>query len=342
MRLHGIIHKAMPIHAAGAESMFQAIAKWLVARGHSVSATVAHAEGAWELDGVRYVGEARPSEEPIEAADLLLTHLDQTRIAAWWATRQRKPLCHVVHNDQQLAFHRVRAHEAQLVIFNSRWIEAAVRWRGPSIVIPPPVFAADYDVRVKRHPHHHSFNPWEGCGDAVVLVNLSKAKGGDLFWELARALPDRRFIGVLGAYGEQIVPKDIPANVEVWENRPDPRDFYRRARVILMPSSYESWGRVAVEAAASGIPTIAHPTPGLGESMGMAAIFCSRYVPNDWLDALDWLDDPSNYGERSRMALQRAERLDPEASLLALEAELEATVARGWTRASGINPKARR
>ncbi|WP_262928542.1 glycosyltransferase family 4 protein [Streptomyces sp. CBMA152] len=45
---------------------------------------------------------------------------------------------------------------------------------------------------------------------------------------------------------------------------------YSRSRVILMPSLYESWGRVAVEAFASGIPVIAHTTPGLVESMGEA------------------------------------------------------------------------
>lgn len=327
--LHAIIHKAAPIHNAGAEAYFHSVAKWLVARGHRVSASVAHAEGTWELDGVTYVGESRPSQEPIDAADLLLTHLDMTRIAAWHATRLKKPLVHLVHNDAQLKFHRVRPHEAQLVVFNSRWIEAAVKWSGPSIVIPPPVFAADYDVRPQQ-------------GDAYVLVNLSEAKGGDLFWTLARAMPDRRFIGVLGAYGKQIVPKDIPPNVEVWENRPDPRDFYREARVILMPSSYESWGRVPVEAAASGIPTIAHPTPGLGESMGWAAIFCSRYRPIDWIYALDMVDDSTTYAERSRLAHARSLMLDPEPHLLALEAELEATVERGWSRPSGVNPKTRR
>ncbi|MFE4971343.1 glycosyltransferase [Kitasatospora sp. NPDC056651] len=50
---------------------------------------------------------------------------------------------------------------------------------------------------------------------------------------------------------------------------------YARSRVVLMPSSHESWGRVGVEAFASGIPVIAHPTPGLAECLGHAGI----YVP---------------------------------------------------------------
>lgn len=325
MRLHAIIHKAPPQHNAGAEHYFHAMAKWLVSRGHECSASVAHTEGTWELDGVRYVGEKQPASGPVRAADLLLTHLDQTRIAAYHSTQNRKPLIHLVHNDRQLKFWRVKPHEASLVVFNSRWIDDAVQWSGPSTVIPPPVFVEDYEVARE--------------GDAVVLVNLSEAKGAKVFWELARSEPHRRFIGVLGAYGEQIVPETIPENVEVWENRADPRDFYREARVILMPSSYESWGRVPVEAAASGIPTIAHPTPGLGESMGPAAIFCSRYCPTDWWYALHQLDDPEFYAARSQMARMRAEYLNPQANLESLERELQEAAERGWSKGAATNPK---
>lgn len=259
-----------------------------------------------------------PHPFPLDDADLVVTHLDQTRIAAYNATRAHKPLVHLIHNDAQLRFHRVKAHEAALVVFNSQWVANVAQWEGPQIVLPPPVFANDYKVPppFQRRP-------------SLVLVNLSEAKGGPLFWELARRQPRRHFIGVLGAYGEQIVPEDIPKNVEVWENRPDPRDFYRRAWVILMPSSYESWGRVPVEAAASGIPTIANPTLGLGESMGPAAIFASRDRIEDWEWALTMLDDYRFYQERAALARARSKMLNPEPGLMALEAQLQATIERG-------------
>ena len=54
-------------------------------------------------------------------------------------------------------------------------------------------------------------------------------------------------------------------------NTPDPRDFYRVSRVVLMPSLWrESLGRVAVEAMANGIPVLASDRGALPETLGDA------------------------------------------------------------------------
>ncbi|MFZ4156354.1 glycosyltransferase [Streptomyces pseudogriseolus] len=66
-----------------------------------------------------------------------------------------------------------------------------------------------------------------------------------------------------------------------------------------MPSLYESWGRVAIEAFASGIPVIAHPTPGLVESLGDAGIFAYRDDLGAWIHALHALKDPANWTQAS-------------------------------------------
>jgi glycosyltransferase involved in cell wall biosynthesis len=195
-------------------------------------------------------------------------------------------------------------------------------------VLHPPVFTDDY---VTDGPHDH-----------VTLVNVSLAKGSETFWDLARAEPARKFLGILGAYGIQDVPQELPENVTIRDNTADARTIYRDTRVLLMPSSYESWGRCAVEAACSGIPTLASPTPGLLEALDSAGNFmhvavselpesgiAARLVPEQgpvelWQDALGRLDDADYYTQRSEAAKRRAASLEAlvDTQLLELEARL--------------------
>ena len=101
----------------------------------------------------------------------------------------------------------------------------------------------------------------------------------------------------------------LPPNVEVLPNQRDARRVYAQTSVLLMPSHYESWGRCAVEAAASRIPTLAAPTPGLTETevpVGFAD-------PGDidlWATLLEaLLTDPAARAAAGARALLEAERL---------------------------------
>jgi glycosyltransferase involved in cell wall biosynthesis len=54
-------------------------------------------------------------------------------------------------------------------------------------------------------------------------------------------------------------------------NTPDPRDFYRVSRVVLVPSVWrETFGRVAAEALANGLPVLASDRGALPETLGDA------------------------------------------------------------------------
>ena len=143
----------------------------------------------------------------------------------------------------------------------------------------------------------------------MTMVNLTVSKGCEVFYELARRRRGDRFLGVLGAYGHQII-RQIP-NVGIQQHTGNMRDdVYARTRVLLMPSDYESWGRVAVEAMCSGIPVIAHPTDGLRESLGDAGIFCDRDDVDAWQRELERLDDPREYAAASNLAARRSDELD--------------------------------
>lgn len=298
MRLVAHVHMAAPEHGAGAEWMLQSIAAWLVSRGHEVTILASAAlPGVRSHQGVEIIG--APTAEEIACAwewcDVAVTHLDRTIDAMLLCVDHQKPLVHLVHNDKQILANGLNKGVAQLVVFNSRWLQDANGWWAhPSMVVYPPTFVADYS----------------GCegGDAVTLINLQAAKGALSFYAAARALPHRSFLGVTGAWGPQL---EDGSHARVWANQADVRAVYRETRVLLMPSFYESWGRCAIEAACSGIPTIAHPTPGLVESLGQAGLFCDRDNVTEMTALIEQLyGSDLFYQSASALAAERALELE--------------------------------
>lgn len=304
------VHMYPPLHLAGAELMLHSILRWLVARGWECRVCVIGGRGYrygiggdYELDGVRV---SEDEVATLTGADVIITHLDRTRESMSIAQYLGVPLVHLVHNHLTLKRNNVDA--AELVVFNSEWLAEAVAWTGPTAVLHPPVWADDYRVKPD--------------GDAITLVNLQVDKGVRVFYALARRYPEHRFIGVRGAYGVQ-VEESLP-NLEIVGPVVDMRDVYRETRILLMPSTYESYGRVAIEAACSGIPTIAAPTPGLREALGDAAVYAEARDNAAWATALEQVD--RDWADWSTRARARADSLDPEAELTVLESALRALV----------------
>jgi glycosyltransferase involved in cell wall biosynthesis len=149
-------------------------------------------------------------------------------------------------------------------------------------------------------------------GNAITLINMNENKGGKLFWQLARLLPNHKFIGVKGAYGKQVEHEKKLPNVTILNNTPDIQEVYKETKIVLMPSSYESWGRVAIEAGCSGIPTIASPTPGLKESLDYAGVFADVDDVADWVEAINMLDNSENYKKYSNLSKKRSDEVTKE------------------------------
>jgi hypothetical protein len=249
----------------------------------------------------------------VRQADVLISHLECVPSTSALARGYGKPVVVLCHNTHRPTFRDMAAGNTALAVYNSRWMQAeaelffaeypkSVR-PGGSIIVRPPVFADDYATKP---------------GKAITLVNCNVEKGGKVLEALARRMPDQQFLAVRGAYGEQILP-DLP-NVEVLDHvdGADMRErVYARTRVLLMPSSYESWGRAGVEALASGIPVVAHPTPGLCESLGEAGVFVDRNDVDGYEAVLRKLLTPAEYRLASKRAKARSAELDPSAELAA-------------------------
>lgn len=316
MKLLAWVHMAAPLHGAGAEWMLHSLFAEMVKRGHECEIVAAYASGSWTLDGVCIHGAASPglAECMWEWCDLAVTHLDKEREACNLATTYDRPLIHLAHNARQLQHNAVPAWHP--VIFNSWSLADANGPRtGPVYIIPPPVDAWRYQVGK--------------IGDSNVLVNMSAEKGAKTFYALARALPEQRFLGVMGAYGTQLVERHHQ-NVRLIPQQPDMRRVFAEAKVVLMPSVMETYGRVAIEAAVNGLPVIAHPTPGLEESLGSAGIFHHRDDVGAWAASLRFLHNAQGEWNRtSRRMLKRSRELDPTPAYDLFAEACEEAIARG-------------
>ncbi|MEU1071937.1 MULTISPECIES: glycosyltransferase family 4 protein [unclassified Streptomyces] len=290
----------------------------LVERGHDVSVWLSRygtASKEYEYRGIKVIPLASRLDFPtaVRGASVLLAHLETVPSTASLARGYGKPLAVVCHNTHLPTFRDMAAGGTALAVYNSLWMRAeaelffaeypkSVR-PAAELIVRPPVFTEEYRTKP---------------GGAVTLVNCNPEKGGHVLRKLAERMPDQQFLAVKGAYGQQVLP-DL-ANVEVVEHV-DGREMrervYARTRVLLMPSSYESWGRVGCEALASGIPVVAHPTPGLCESLGEAGIFVDREDIDGYEAVLRKLTAPAEYRLASKRAKARSAELDPAADLAA-------------------------
>lgn len=303
-------------------------------RGHEVRVICANSKTApYEIDGISVVRPPRRGldtwlQEYVRGSDLLVTHLDLTNQAMALAMAMKIPLVHFVHNDAQLMCWRVDArvpYKNALAVYNSHWLaakpssyygqEMPPEWLAPSIIVHPVVEREHYEC---------------DRGTKITLVNPTPGKGVETFKALARLMPYREFLAVEGGYGEQMIVSSAGTakggqiraggNIEWMAHTPDIRKVFRKTKVLLMPSDYESFGRVGIEAACCGIPTVAHPTVGLQEAFGSAGIFHDRNDIVAWFNEVERLmSDDIYYYERSQKVLELARKIEPQKEFDRLE-----------------------
>lgn len=304
MKILALFHAYAPIHGAGAEWHAHHLLRGLAARGHDVEVLLSTPSpvGDWEFQGVKVFG-WRGKSDPFDhlPADVIVTHLMNTPRATVLAEMQRIPCVHVLHNTFRPSRNWLCRPAVRLAVANSEWMAADYRRRVPE-------FAGRLVVSRPRSPvAEYATTP----GPLVTMVNLFPNKGGQQFWDIAAAMPRTRFLAVIGGYGEQVIPDVTPPNVEIVPNTTNIRDdVLARTRILLMPSDYESWGRIGVEAMCSGIPVIAHPTAGLLESLSDAGTFCDRDDTGAWVAAIRRLSGKRAWAAASAKARARAVELD--------------------------------
>ena len=178
-----------------------------------------------------------------------------------------------------------------------------MQYKWPNFILTPPVDYRIYDLQIDPSKNEY-----------ITLINTNENKGGKIFEKIAQAMPNKRFLGVLGSYDEQM-RSNLP-NLKIVPNTPNIMPHYKETRILLMPSEYESWGRTATEAMCSGIPVISSEADGLKENCGSAGIYIKdRNDIKSWVSAINKLDDKKAYEEASRKAKARSREHDPRKAL---------------------------
>lgn len=315
MKLLNSIHLYPPEHLCGAEFMAHWANKYMHGQGDEVRVLLHQArhysiESMYVYDGIDvFPPEQLLIEKLFLWSDAVFTHLDYTDWTISMGQLFKRPIFHLIHNTHTYG-KIVMADDPQFIVYNSEWARETLGYKHDSIVVHPPCDWRHYDVQMDTSRNEY-----------ITLINLDQNKGGHILRKIAEAMPERKFIGVMGSYSE---PANIgqhvhqPNNVKVVPKTDDIRQYYRQTRILIMPSEYESWGRTATEAMCSGIPVISSGTPGLRENCGSAGIYVDRDDIAGWVKAIESLDHHKAYNKWRRLSFERSRELDPQAELAAL------------------------
>jgi len=250
--------------------------------GHSITALLSEphpdGSGSYLMDGVKVQAHSNKMDPELYFPhhDVIISHLQCAMRSGLVSRKYGKKAIHLIHNDQEYCITAAERY-ADAMIFNTEWVTEHYNYIDrPSVVFHPPIEPKRYTVKTSR--------------EFITLVNLTIGttnrldydKGGLTFYELARRFPNEQFLGVKGGYGDQYVPDDLPPNVTIWEHTNNILDVYRRSKLVLVPSKYESYGRVAIEGGCSGIPSILTETQGTREAMGGSSVFCNFGELDQW------------------------------------------------------------
>jgi glycosyltransferase involved in cell wall biosynthesis len=225
---------------------------------------------------LRYCRGAVRAAERIAIPDLVHCHDWMTILAGiHLRARWQVPLVYNIHLPQAstptLALENLGMAAADLVLVNSQAVRREIMARDlPARRVEVVPNGVDPDV-------FRLADDWPADGGYVLFVGrLVPQKGVDLllqaFGVVLRRCPARRLIvagdGDLELYLKRVTHYlGFPQRVVFahWQTGPALVELYQKAQLVVMPSYYEPFGIVALEAMACGRPVIASQVGGLEE-----------------------------------------------------------------------------
>lgn len=182
---------------------------------------------------------------------------------------------------------------SDMIVANSTFTAGQYTTRYPNInpkVIYPFIQLSQYKVEP---------------GDSILHVNPQSHKGIGITLDVAKRIDES--IIVVGPEPNRKIKDRMEEieNVQYMGYIDDMREVYKKTKLVIYPSRWpEPFGRVPIEAGASGIPTISSGTGGLKESVGIEDFIVDGNKPENYVSKIEWALD--NYEECSKLAEQNA------------------------------------
>lgn len=303
-----ILHNYPPIVLGGGEFAAHRLNKWLLERGWTVRVYIipggiGRDPYPSEFEGVPIEMLANPymSDFVIPDNAVLLSQLWATRVARNVYDSKKCKYIEFVHyvdrttvspwpwttqRNFTMVYNSADTQKRALEI--APWLKEV-----PSHIVHPIIPSPSTAPVVRTDPQDY---PW------ITLVNFSNDKGAGVLNAIAALDGTRRkYAAVKGAHGEQRTPHE---SITLLEPTLDMESVWAQTRILVVPSTYETWCMVASEALARGIPVVAADhIPALKENCGDAARYVTRDDPRAWIATFG--DIEADYAVCSARALAR-------------------------------------
>jgi len=188
------------------------------------------------------------------------------------------------------------------VVATSRFMQGLI---GTHLGLDSLLWYPCIDLRAYRQAAHE-----RGLG-RIGFSATGGAKGWQVVEQVARRLPERQF--VVAGHGVRTDGRGLPENVMLLGHIADMQPFYAQIDLLLVPSMVEeAFGRVVIEAAAAGIPSVANCIGGLPEALGDSGALVEvrddiAAMAEAYVGAIaGMLGTPDSYARERQRALARA------------------------------------
>lgn len=236
--------------------------------------------------------------------DLIIKHMFFSVL--WDAPIQASgiPTVQITHSSDTL--------KADIHVYNSEYTKGRQNPAQPDGLVIYPTAEDDVVARPRK-------------GGCFGFVKPIPHKGVEFLYQLAAAMPHKKFLVLRGEWHECDVIKELP-NVEFMKPVADIREFYARCDLMLVPSMHEDAGTISQEATLNGMPCLSSDIMGLPETNGGIRL---PMVVGEWVKALTELYNNGAYWETvMENQWARFRDLDWDGRVSKLEQRMEALCAR--------------